>query len=95
MADKLLSPHFDAKSPARLAVAMSQMEITADMAPNMPQEVVDAAKLPAVETESAIYFFGMARQQYDCFNQWYPSHFHDPALEGAHFRTAEHYMSVV
>ena len=74
---------------------MAGMELTADIAPNMPQEVIDAAKLPAIETESAIFFFGMTGGPYDCLNQWYPSHFHDPAIEGAHFITAEHYMCVV
>lgn len=55
---------------------------------------MDAGKLPPVITDSAVYFFGYETgHPEDCFQQWFPSHFTDPAMDGnPSFPTAEHYM---
>jgi ribA/ribD-fused uncharacterized protein len=48
-------------------------------------------------TDTHIYFFGYdTGSKYDCFQQWYPSTFEEPALadeaEQNSFPTSEHYM---
>ncbi|KAK9898595.1 DUF1768-domain-containing protein [Cystobasidium minutum MCA 4210] len=65
--------------------------------PNMDQATIEAGKLPAKETDTHIYFFGYdTGSKYDCFQQWYPSKFTEPALSDQpgldHFPTSEHYM---
>lgn len=67
-------------------------------APNMPQSVMDAAKLPAKITDKYVLFFGFELPEpASTFQQWYPSLFVDTESEddsGAplSFPTAEHYM---
>lgn len=67
-------------------------------APNMPQSVMDAAKLPAKITDKYVLFFGYELPEpASTFQQWYPSHFTDPdstdnAGNPLAFPTAEHYM---
>lgn len=54
---------------------------------------MDAAKLPPKITDTHIFFFGYdVGYAEDCFQQWYPSEFVEPAMENATFTTAEQYM---
>ena len=54
---------------------------------------MDAAKLPPKLTDTHIFFFGYdVGYPEDCFQQWYPSEFVEPAMDNATFTTAEQYM---
>lgn len=61
-----------------------------DNLPSLPPELQYAQDLPPKVTDKYVFFFGYDRLEPECcFQQWYPSPFHE---DGKHFETSEQYM---
>ncbi|MCJ1459064.1 hypothetical protein MMC28_009441 [Mycoblastus sanguinarius] len=70
-----------------------------DNKPNLPAELQHAQDLPPLVTDKHVFFFGYEGPEPEvCFQQWYPSLFHDPDTahpetgEPLQFHTSEQYM---